>query len=639
MPIAKIHLPDGRIARFEVPEGTTPEQVIQFAEKQGIGQIAPNQKPATNEKPAVQPERHFMQDVIDDMGPLERVLVGIGKGFVDVGQGAKQMGLQVVEKLGIVPQGRYDEYTRQIQQENELYDKPLLDQSAAAKAGQFIGNVAATGWIPGGAAGGVLRRAGTSALAGGAASALAPTVEGESRLKNIGVGAATGGAVSGALGLGGKAYRGFRGDKSADVATDLAKQGKIFDVDLTVGELRQSPAFQRIETTLERVPLVGTRGFRDKQSHQLARAARGLADQFNQGIDDVGEELQSSLTRSLNTARTQASRMYDDVGTAAQQAKGRVELNNLRQTIATIAGREGQLPETIRDSKILSSVAKYGDLDDMPFDVARVTRSRLGQELRKAERQAVSGGVSDEEVAAIKMIRGALERDLDDFAAREGGDIGRLYREANAFYRTNVVPFKDRAIRKAGRDDFDTDQILKTFVKNDRPQLAAKLMGRLDDQGKTTVKYAILQDAFENASDGKTAFSPAKFAGRLERLGKSKSAIFTPQERQQIEGFTRLARAAERAGQYMENPPTGQRVIDAAILGGGVAGAIMEPVTLASAAGASTLLSKMLTTDFGRSVLTRSAGLPPESKIFQRILRVDVPRAMALAAERATDEK
>lgn len=33
MPIAKVQLPDGRIGRFEVPEGTTPDQVLEFASK------------------------------------------------------------------------------------------------------------------------------------------------------------------------------------------------------------------------------------------------------------------------------------------------------------------------------------------------------------------------------------------------------------------------------------------------------------------------------------------------------------------------------------------------------------------------------------------------------------------------------
>lgn len=40
MPIAKIQLPDGRIARFEVAEGTTPEQVISFASQQDFAKQA-----------------------------------------------------------------------------------------------------------------------------------------------------------------------------------------------------------------------------------------------------------------------------------------------------------------------------------------------------------------------------------------------------------------------------------------------------------------------------------------------------------------------------------------------------------------------------------------------------------------------
>ena len=34
MPIAKIQLPDGRIGKFKVPEGTTEEQVMSFANEQ-----------------------------------------------------------------------------------------------------------------------------------------------------------------------------------------------------------------------------------------------------------------------------------------------------------------------------------------------------------------------------------------------------------------------------------------------------------------------------------------------------------------------------------------------------------------------------------------------------------------------------
>ena len=43
MPIAKIRLPDGRVGRFNVPEGTTQEQVLSFAQSNLLQQ--PQQQP------------------------------------------------------------------------------------------------------------------------------------------------------------------------------------------------------------------------------------------------------------------------------------------------------------------------------------------------------------------------------------------------------------------------------------------------------------------------------------------------------------------------------------------------------------------------------------------------------------------
>jgi len=57
MPIAKIQLPDGRTARFEVPEGTTPDQVMDFAAKRFM---VPASAPRTI--------ADHLRDVADDEG-------------------------------------------------------------------------------------------------------------------------------------------------------------------------------------------------------------------------------------------------------------------------------------------------------------------------------------------------------------------------------------------------------------------------------------------------------------------------------------------------------------------------------------------------------------------------------------------
>src|SRR3990172_1009048 len=70
-------------------------------------------------------------------------------------------------------------------------------EGLAGKVGEFAGETAPTLLIPGGGVvGGVLRRAGTSALSGASVAAIQPTATGESRAANVAAGAATGAGVS-----------------------------------------------------------------------------------------------------------------------------------------------------------------------------------------------------------------------------------------------------------------------------------------------------------------------------------------------------------------------------------------------------------------------------------------------------------
>jgi len=73
MPIAKIQLPDGRIAKFEVAEGTTPEQVMQFANSQ----FSKSQLVDAQPEPQQQPQQEISQQPIKPAQPF-----GMGAEFV-----------------------------------------------------------------------------------------------------------------------------------------------------------------------------------------------------------------------------------------------------------------------------------------------------------------------------------------------------------------------------------------------------------------------------------------------------------------------------------------------------------------------------------------------------------------------------
>lgn len=62
MPVARVQLPDGRIGRFDVPEGTTPDQVIQFA-SQGLQQPeAPAPQAPTQPAPTLNSFQYALQN-------------------------------------------------------------------------------------------------------------------------------------------------------------------------------------------------------------------------------------------------------------------------------------------------------------------------------------------------------------------------------------------------------------------------------------------------------------------------------------------------------------------------------------------------------------------------------------------------
>lgn len=113
MPIARIQMPDGRIARMEVPEGTTPEQAIEFAQNlaaQPSVMDAPNIEQAPSD--------------INPSGATSRFLQGLGHGLKQPLVGFQQHAL--------------GQYTPQdIDLQRQLFAP--VGGTTAGRAGEFIG--------------------------------------------------------------------------------------------------------------------------------------------------------------------------------------------------------------------------------------------------------------------------------------------------------------------------------------------------------------------------------------------------------------------------------------------------------------------------------------------------------------------
>jgi surface antigen len=270
MPIAEIELPDGRIAEFEVPEGTTEAQILQFAQntfgpqqtsfrpgaaaRKGL-ETAVNaaqetaqlerlenmraQNTPAGQKPAPSTALQNAQKRIDDraltdpthdMSGTERFIAGYGGVLPELARGANQRVAEIGNDMSlanalspeqlmtlqysgkdterkIVP----DEVLRQVQAEVDearRLEAPLMN-TASGRAGKITGTIANTlplMFVPG------ANSYGGAAMTGAGLGYLQPTAEGESAGENAAWGAGfglTGKAVADVL------ARALRGGMSA----------------------------------------------------------------------------------------------------------------------------------------------------------------------------------------------------------------------------------------------------------------------------------------------------------------------------------------------------------------------------------------------------------------------------------------
>jgi|TARA_R100000081_G_C4815427_1_gene174578 hypothetical protein len=380
MPIAKIQLPDGRIARFEVPEGTTQDQVMQFASQQ---QFDKPQDPS------------FLSKV--GTATVEG-LAGFTEGLGRAAVGATQLGAELLgqeEFAGKIGQ--------QIAKEKELEK----DDSTARKVGRFIGGIAPA--LPVGAGMGLIK----GGIAGGAAAELIqPTEEGtaKERVQQTAIGAGLGGLTGGALLGAGKTIKGTAGlvkrqfvatkpediiakgirPEDAQPILDKLQEGKISVIPDVAGD--EVKGLTRSIAKLPQARDVVT----DALEQRSFGAVKRVSEQLSKDISPVGAYFGN--IDDLAKARGEiAAPLYEKAfkqNTTLDINKNRELFNKIAPDIAD-AKNKFRLSSNISDNSIVMLDAAKKSLDD-----------KIGKAIRQGERQEASilQGIKKELVSKLDQL-------------------------------------------------------------------------------------------------------------------------------------------------------------------------------------------------------------------------------------------
>lgn len=482
MPIARFQMPDGRIGRFEVPEGTTPEQA------QSLIAAHMQSAPADAKAAAPKEEKSF----------LSNVAAGVASGFADVGdtilKGVKRVadGMASREDLqklpGIVPidnAGKPAERSAGLKSFNDE-----RKDSTAFNVARVGGNIAAT--LPvGGVLGAGAKALGASApivnalTTGGMRAGTTPgpvnmltrmvggagTGAASSALINpedAATGAVVGAALPPVLALGGKVGgavgRVVSGPEMSEGVRDAAAVARDAGYVLPPSQVKPT-LFNRL-----------AEGFAGKLTTGQQASIKNQAVTNKLAAQAVGLPTDTPITKaSLEQVRRAAGQAYDAVASTGQITPTQAYSDALDNIVAPYVKAAQGFP----NAKASPIIAEIESLRSPAFDAASAVAKI---KTLRAEADAAYGAGNKDLGKALKLGANALEEAIDTHLTSIGAPANLL----SAFREARQLIAKTHSVEKGLNVTTGSvnAQALAAQLKKGRP-----LSGELDQIAQTAQAF------------------------------------------------------------------------------------------------------------------------------------------------------
>lgn len=590
------------------------EVTIKYLDETDSASVTPSERKSATKVIALdepsQTETAY-SEAAKDLNVLQKLGIGIGRGFHSAGTGVAQNALKLGNMISpnFVPDESLKLIEHDIEQERQMF-KPL-GNSTAFNIGEFLGNLAPAAAIPGGMVGGALTRMATAGLSGVGQATLQPTVKDETFLNNAIRNAVMGSAGSGLLSGASKLINtGLDVNKGLNLLTGTALESfetpmqKYGRVPTTWGERSQSPYLQKIESIADGFPaFFGNEKFRRFQNQQADDHARNVLSEYI--VNPTG----GSTAAWKEGNKAFLDKMYKDLEPVMKDLDPIIPQNSKKVIGEIFENYKGILSDkNIQNTKVLRFARALNKGTEEPIDAMTLwkVRQALGEEIGSTNNKIVKG--------QLKYLYGAISKDIDGLATNAGRpEVGQLFKDYN------------------------------------------------DSYVKYSVKFDALRKAFD-ASTGVTKaggtnplFHPDVFANTLSKLANDPdfkpNIKWQPGEIETLTGASNILWTAKQSGKFMDNPATGARFglaqgvtsVGASVAGTGgamIAGA--DPMTAfaigTGATAVSTMMMKFLTTHpFGIKLAMSASKLQPNDPkmklivgLAERSAQKSLPTAMYL---------
>jgi hypothetical protein len=522
MPIAKVQLQDGRIARFEVPDGTTPDEVMQFANNQ-FGEQQPQQaQPRTPTQPTQYVEKNIEPQPLSRLeafGTIATNLPLTPRLYAGVAalEARRQALAENLKQTNDLQKSR--EATRSI---SSFYDEALSNQLSKLRQAkeqypkQSLGTQLATDIVGGGALLKGLGLAGNTAkqaLTGGAILG-GTTALGETRdisnlpqsLTDLGAGALVGG-IGGVAGQQAGKQLGKLSKKIPEVVDrfksrenypkraetilskvitpeEAGKQASKLATKIEQGRITALPE-QGDENILGLTRLLGkTQGsnkvIADYINKKSITSSKRVGDLINKNISS--ENYFDSIDNIIKTRSEIASPLFKK-----GYEEGNIALNQAMTSTLPNNTRVGKIRELVNDDRIKNVIAKarqdYGinqDIPDVSIESLHGARQVVDDIINTAKRAGENNkarsyiNLKQQLNNVIYDVAPTMKQADKTFAGlsalknaqEEGLNIGKLRNGEEVKRYLNTLTDGEKETYKIGVKDYLLDKVMKTGDAN-----------------------------------------------------------------------------------------------------------------------------------------------------------------------------
>lgn len=519
---------------------------------------------------------------------LEKFAIGAGRGAMDLAQGAKQKALMVGEGMGLVDEGRAQEYSEEVAEEQQRFEEDFPGIGPES-FGRFAAWSAPGAILPGGPIG--------AAVGAGVESAVMPTPDAD--WGQVATQAAIGTATAGAL---------RNAPAALGAGRDALRNTRRMDIEPEMEDALRYAESQGFGVRPHHIS--GERGVFTElaDSAPFNRSASRVRADRDAAIEQMenlypNASVQQGAREGLEKVEMDESKLWRDLSTKIGSA--RFDPNLVRAMIMSeysLLKRSGKA-----DKGTLNALRELHDI--MPTDEGFLNLKNFRSTLGRMR----SGQWGERSVSQVPFNRlyGRVTEYLKSISAK-GGALDE-FDIANAASREKHRMLKQtRLSQPVLRDRYDSERLFENLIKGGDKDRNTALRYLLNEEGVDGAKRVITEQIVEGAKT-----SPRTVMKKFRKLEEILPTYMDEAEIMQLRGFSKWM---EMIAPDLNTSITPREFVTRAVSNIGIpTAAVVNPATLPVLLIQQVGLPALMRRRDAREYLNRMAGLNPNSREARQI--------------------